>query len=88
MVEEAELANYKWWDESEKVQWKKFDPINDTAVTSTNNKRYTKVDEYKVLFTKEDNIKSVEYEEKLIEYEENYESYNPYQDWDGLKIFY
>jgi len=88
MVEEAELANYKWWDESEKVQWKKFDPINDTAVTSTNNKRYTKVDEYKALLIKEDNTESVEYEKKLIEYIENYKSYDPYQDWDGLKTFY
>jgi len=62
--------------------------MNDTAVTPTNNKRYTKVDEYKALFAKEDSTKSIEYEERLIDYEEDYEDYDPYLDWNRPKIFY
>jgi len=60
--------------------------MEDTAVTLTDNKRYTKVDEYEALFNEEEN--GIEYEEKLIDYDENYESYDPYLDWDGLEIFY
>jgi len=54
--------------------------MNDTAVTFTDNKRYTKVDEYEALFTKENSIESIEYEERLIDYDENYKSYDPYLD--------
>jgi len=62
--------------------------MNDTAVIFTDNKRYIKVDEYEALLIEEDNTKSIEYEERLIDYNEDYESYNPYLDWDGLEIFY
>ena len=56
---------------------------------SINKKRYTKVDKYKALFAeKENGIESIEYEEKLIDYDEDYEGYDPYQDWDGSEIFY
>ena len=78
MAKKAELANYRWWDESEKVQQKKFNPINDTAITPTDNKKYTKVDEYKAFLTEEDSTKSIEYEERLIDYDEDYESYDSY----------
>ena len=88
MAEEAELANYRWWDEPEKVQWKKFDPMNDTIVTPTDNKRYIKINKYEALFIKEDSTKSVEYKEKLIDYDENYEGYDLYLDWDRPEIFY
>ncbi len=33
MAEAAELANYRWWDESEGVLWGRFNHIEDTAVT-------------------------------------------------------
>ena len=56
------------------------------AVTPTDNKRYTKVDEYEALLDEEEN--GIEYKEKLIDYDEDYESYNPYLDWDGSEIFY
>ncbi len=88
MVEEAELTNYRWWDEPKKVQWKKFDPMNDTTVTFTDNKRYIKVDEYEALLAEEDSIKSIEYKERLIDYDEDYESYNPYLNWNRPEIFY
>ncbi len=80
MAKEAELANYQWWDKSEKVQWKKFDPMNDITIISTDNKRYSKVDEYKALFAEENSIKSIEYKERLIDYDKDYESYVSYQD--------
>ena len=86
MVEEAELANYRWWDEPEGVPWGRFNYIEDTAVTSTDNKRYTKVDEYEALLDEEEN--GIEYEERLIDYDEDYESYDPYLDWDGPETFY
>jgi len=60
--------------------------MKDTAVTSTDNKRYTKVDEYEALFTEEEN--SIEYMKRLIDYDENYESYDPYLNWDGSEMFY
>ncbi len=60
--------------------------MKDTAVTPIDNKRYTKVDEYEAFLTKEEN--STEYEERLIDYDEDYESYDPYLDWDGLETFY
>ncbi len=62
--------------------------MNDTAITFTNNKKYTKVDEYEAFFIEEDSTKSIEYKERLIDYNENYESYDSYQDWDGSEIFY
>ncbi len=80
MAEEAELANYRWWDEPEKVQWKKFNPMNNTIVTPTDNKRYIRIDEYEALLTEEDNTKSIKYEERLIDYDKNYESYD-YRCW-------
>ena len=86
MAEAAELANYRWWDEPEAVPWTRFNPMKDTAVTPTDNKRYTKVDEYEALLDEEEN--GIEYEERLIDYDEDYESYDPYLDWDGPEIFY
>ena len=86
MAETAELANYRWWDELKEARQGRFDPMKDTAVTSTDNKRYTKVDEYEALLTEEEN--GVEYEKRLIDYNENYESYDPYLDWDGSETFY
>ncbi len=52
--------------------------MNDTAITFTNNKKYTKVDEYEAFFIEEDSTKSIEYKERLIDYNENYESYDSY----------
>ncbi len=52
--------------------------MNDTAVTPTDNKRYTKVDEYEALLTEENSTKSIEYEKRLIDYDKNYENYDPY----------
>src|SRR6266540_6327089 len=81
MTETAEattLANYRWWDEPEGVPWTRFNYMEDTAVILTDNKRYTKVDEYEALLDEEEN--GIEYEEKLIDYDENYESYDPYLD--------
>ncbi len=60
--------------------------MEDTAVILTDNKRYTKVDEYETLLDEEEN--DIEYEEKLIDYDEDYESYDPYLDWDGPETFY
>jgi len=62
--------------------------MNDTAVIPIDNKRYTKVDEYEALLTKENDTENIEYEERLIDYDENYESYDPYLNWDGPEIFY
>ncbi len=53
--------------------------MNDTAVIFTDNKRYIKVDEYEAFLVKEDNTESIEYKERLIDYDENYESYDLYQ---------
>src|SRR6266540_815838 len=86
MAEAAELANYRWRDEPKGVQWGRFDHIKDTAVTLTDNKRYTKVDKYEALLAEEEN--SIEYIEKLIDYDKDYESYDPYLDWDGSETFY
>jgi len=62
--------------------------MNDTAVTPTNNKRYIKVDEYEALLAEEKSTESIEYEKRLIDFDEDYESYDPYLDWDGPEIFY
>ncbi len=62
--------------------------MNDIAVIPTNNKRYTKVDEYEVLLTEEDSAENIKYKERLIDYEENYEDYDPYLDWHESEIFY
>ncbi len=86
MAEEAELANYRWQDEPEGVSWTRFDHTKDTAVTPTNNKRYTKVDKYEALLDKEEN--GIEYEEKLINYDKDYESYDPYLDWNRPEMLY
>ncbi len=60
--------------------------MKDTTVTPTDNKRYTKVDEYEALLEEEEN--GIEYEEKLIDYDEDYESYDLYQNWDGPETVY
>ena len=86
MAETARLANYRWWDKPEGVSWIKFNHMEDIAVTLTDNKRYTRVDKYEALLDVEEN--GVEYVEKLIDYDEDYESYNPYLDWDGSETFY
>ncbi len=86
MNEATELSNYRWWDELEEVLWRRFNHMEDTAVTPTDNKRYTKVDEYEALLDEEEN--GNEYEEKLIDYDENYECYDLYLDWDGPETFY
>ena len=86
MAEAAELANYKWQDEPEEVFQGRFNHMKDTAVILTDNKRYTKVDEYEALLDEEEN--GIEYEEKLIDYDKDYESYNSYLDWDGPETFY
>src|SRR6266542_4440007 len=86
MAEAAELANYRWWDEPEGVPWRRFNHMEDTAVTFTDNKRYTKVNEYEALLDEEEN--GIEYEEKLINYDEDYEDYDPYLDWDGSGTSY
>jgi len=64
--------------------------MKDTAIISTDNKRYTKVDKYKALLAEEEenNTKSIEYEERLIDYDEDYERYDPYLDWDEPETFY
>ncbi len=55
--------------------------MNVIAITPTNNKRYTKVDEYEALLTEEESvIEEVEYEERLIDYNKDYKSYDPYLD--------
>src|SRR6266511_2074044 len=63
MAKAATLANYRWWDEPEGVLWTRFNYMKDTAVTPTDNKRYTKVDEYEALLDEEEN--GIEYEERL-----------------------
>ena len=80
MAKAAELANYRWWDEPKGAKWGRFDHMKDTVVTPTDNKRYTRVDEYEALLNEEEN--GVEYEERLIDYDEDYKSYDPYLDWD------
>ncbi len=52
--------------------------MKDTAVIPTDNKRYIKVNEYEALLDEEKN--DIEYVEKLIDYDEDYESYDPYLD--------
>ncbi len=86
IAEAAELANYRWWDEPEGVSWGRFDPTKDTAVTPIDNKRYIKVDKYEALLTEEEN--NIEYEERLIDFDEDYESYDPYLDWDRSGTFH
>jgi len=86
MAEAAELANYRWWNEPEEIPWTRFNHMEDTAVTPTDNKRYAKVDEYKALLDGKE--KGIEYEERLIDYDEDYESYDPYLDWDGPETSY
>ena len=86
MAEVAELTNYRWWDEPEGARWGRFDPIKDIAVTPTDNKRYIKVDKYEALLDEEEN--GIEYEERLIDFDEDYESYDLYLDWDRSEIFY
>jgi len=51
-------------------KWHSGNPID--------NKRYTKVDEYEALLIEEDSTESIEYEERLINYDEDYESYDLY----------
>jgi len=72
MAEVIELANYRWWDKSEGAKWESFNHMENTAITSTDNKRYTKVNEYEVLFNEEKN--SIKYIKKLINYDEDYEA--------------
>ena len=86
MAEAVELANYRWWNEPEEAKQRRFDHMNDTAVTPTDNKRYTRVKEYEAFLTEEEN--GIEYEERLIDYDEDYENYDPYLDWDGPETFY
>ena len=43
---------------------------------------------WNLLAEEKNSIKSIEYEERLIDYDEDYESYNPYLDWDGSETFY
>ena len=78
MAEAAELANYRWWNEFEGVQWERFDHMKDIAVIPTDNKRYTRVDKYKAFLTEKEN--GIEYEERLIDFDEDYKSYDPYLD--------
>ena len=52
--------------------------MNDIAVILTDNKRYTKVDEYEALLDVKEN--SINYEERLIDYNEDYENYDLYLD--------
>ncbi len=60
--------------------------MNNTAIIPTNNKRYIKVDEYEALLTEKEN--DIKYEERLIDYDKDYESYDLYLDWDRSEIFY
>ena len=64
----------------------KIQPYGGYSSYPTNNKRYTKIDEYEAFLMKEEN--SFEYEERLIDYSEDYENYDPYLDWDGPGTFY
>ncbi len=81
MAEVAELANYRWWDKPEGVPWGRFNHMKDTAVILTDNKRYIRVDEYEALLDAEE--EGIEYEERLIDFDENYESYDLYLDGPG-----
>jgi len=64
--------------------------MKDIAVILTDNKRYTKVNEYEALLVEEEEngIKNVKYKERLIDYNEDYESYDLYLEWDGSETFY
>ena len=86
MAKADNLANYRWWDEPEGVPWTRFNHTEETAVTPVDNKRYTKVDEYEALLDEEEN--GIEYKERLIDYDEDYESYDPYLDWDRPETCY
>ncbi len=51
------------------------------AITSTNNKRYAKINKYEALLVKENSnnfTESIKYKKKLIKYEKNYEAYDLY----------
>ena len=54
----------------------------------TDNKRYTKVDEYEALLVEEDSTENIKYKERLINYDKDYESYDLYLDWNGPETFY
>jgi len=77
------MVEWTWESSMEKV-W----PHKWYSSHSTDNKRYTKINKYKALLAKEDSTKSIEYEERLIDYDENYENYNPYLEWNGLETSY
>ena len=53
----------------------KFDYINDIVVISTDNKRYTKVDEYEAFLAEEESTGRIEYKERLIDYDNSYDPY-------------
>ncbi len=59
-------------------------------IVTCNNKRYIKINKYKVFFVKDENNlnKNIKYKKKLIEYKENYKKFYLYQDQDRLEIFY
>ncbi len=60
--------------------------MEDMAVTPTDNKRYTKVNEYEALLDEKEN--GIKYEEKLIDYDEDYESYDLYLNLDRPETSY
>ncbi len=65
--------------------------MTDIMVTSIDNKRYIKIDEYEAFLTKKNSnnsTESIEYKERLIEYEKDYKGFNSYQNWNRLEIFY
>jgi len=62
--------------------------MNNTAVTLTDNKKYTKVNEYETLLAEEDSTENIEYKEQLIDYNENYKSYDLYLNCDRSETFY
>ncbi len=51
-------------------------------IVTCNNKRYIKINKYKVFFVKDENNlnKNIKYKKKLIEYKENYKKFYLYQD--------
>ena len=62
--------------------------MNDIAVTSIDNKRYTKVDEYEALLVEENSTESIEYKKRLIDYNKEYESYDLYLNWNRSRTSY
>ncbi len=62
--------------------------MNNIIVIFINNKRYTKVNEYEALLVEEDNTENIKYEERLIDYDEDYKSYDLYLDWGRSETFY